>query len=121
VSVWADKVQRDIPQAGIRNIGVVQYMELPAFIKKVCTAPDNCDGHIRPQALNIPDGIFVGRVENIELDWEHVMLNTGLPKLQHCKKSKHDPPFTYLTPELRALVSERFKDDFRRWNYRWPE
>ncbi|MCP4409778.1 MAG: sulfotransferase family protein [Gammaproteobacteria bacterium] len=120
VSTWADKVLRDKPQWGFPEVGITQYMELADFVEKVCAAPRQCDCHIRPQAWHIPVDTWCGRVENIELDWERVMLRTGLPRLERCKTSDHRPPFEYLTRDLRAMVSKRFADDFKRWKYEWP-
>jgi len=64
---------------------------------------------------------FVGRFENLEQDMATVCRRLGIEyhPLPRAKVSKHRPYQEYYTPELAALVGERWRREIEQFGYRF--
>ncbi len=106
-----------------------QHMPFEEFAELICGLPDRkVEKHFRSQSYFlkhkgqlIPD--FVGRLENIQADWEKVqaITNANLP-LQHTNRSgaTHYQEY-YATPRLRELVADRYAEDISSFGYHFDE
>ena len=78
-----------------------------------------------PQQYNVTDDNnklivdFIGRLENIERDFQIICKRIGLPyiKLPHLNKSKHKHYAEYYTKETERVVAEEYKDDIEMFGY----
>ncbi len=64
---------------------------------------------------------YVGRVEQIDRDWEHIGKLTGLPlpKLPYLNNSNHKDYRFYYDDETCQLVAERFKWSIEHYGYKF--
>ena len=62
---------------------------------------------------------FVGKVENIEDDWEEVCGRTGIGdiELPHTNKIPRRSYQEFYTVETMELVAKRYREDFKRFDY----
>ena len=61
---------------------------------------------------------FVGKVENIQEDYDHVCKQIGIEnKLSHYNKSVHPPYRDCYTEETKKIVEEIYKDDLEFFGY----
>lgn len=62
---------------------------------------------------------FVGRVEHMERDYEHVCARLDLePRpLEQVNSSRHRPYAEYYNPQLRDLVGRKFRQDIEMFGY----
>lgn len=110
-----------------RNPGCFRLdMSFAEFAEAVVDVPDHeIDAHARSQYTFFVDSVgrwlpdFVGRLENLRLDWSYACLRAGFPPLEvpHENRSAHEPYRHYYSPRLRDLVAERYARDLRQWNY----
>ena len=104
-------------------------ISFPHFVKKVAQIPDHLsERHYQSQYFLLArDGKlsmdYIGKVENINEDWERLALKYGFePKLIHKKSSAHleEGPRDYrlyYTKELAELVYKRYEKDFLYFGY----
>lgn len=126
-SCWNNKIIENTTLArAFKKMGVELGMDFPSFVQKVYDAPDEkADIHVRSQASILTrEGRllphFVGRVECMEADWDHVRFETsirgvGLGPLRHVnarQKDGFDPTEIIPAPTLK-LIRERFEQDFK--------
>ena len=102
-------------------------MTFETFVEHIASIPDSeADQHFRSQykfleekSKIIPD--FIGKIENMKSDFEDInrQLNTNKLELIHLNKSKAKKISgkEYFSPKVVQLIQERYKEDFRRFNY----
>jgi len=102
-------------------------MSFSEFARTVASIPDdNADEHFRSQADYITNSAgsvavdFVGRYEQLDIDFAQVVRDIGLPdttslaKLQAAPKKNYR---TYYTKETVELVNKRYARDIELFNY----
>jgi hypothetical protein len=106
----------------------IQIPNFDEFIDMVISgnvvAPVHHD-HVRPMKYYLcGDGgtvlaDFVGRFENIDIDWRKLCSRLDVPHvdLPHDNKSKHKPWRECYTDEQLEHVVEHYADDFRIFDY----
>lgn len=105
-------------------------MTFPEFVNAVCATPDwEADTHFQSQyyqlsqmgALTSLD--FIGKLENMEEDFQLIQEHTGLPKMKLDKlNTSHERAYTsHYTPALRAKVAARFAADIDIFEYKFEE
>lgn len=99
-----------------------------AFVRR-CTEEFRHKGAVYSFARNQADYLtsgngsllvdFVGRFERLEADAAVAFAEIGLgePKLPHANRRKRDHYSGFYTPELRAVVADRFAKDIERFGY----
>lgn len=105
-------------------------MSFGEFACAVAAIPDQeADEHFRSQSDCVTNsagrvGIdFVGRYEKLDADFAEVARRIGLPggivlpRLQAAPRRDYT---TYYTPELRALIENRYAEDVELFHYRFP-
>lgn len=102
-------------------------MPFAEFVKVVQQIPDEeADPHFRSQHFAVcgPDNEimadFVGRFENLEVDFAHVVQKIGAPhlKLPHLLLSKGPRPYRdFYDDETAEMVGERFHKDAEIFGY----
>lgn len=72
---------------------------------------------LRPKGVWLPH--FIGKVENIAVDWETVSTILGIPHqpMGHRNKSQHGPYQDYHTTRTRHLVADRFAEEIDIFEY----
>lgn len=134
VSCYSEKIRSDGPERlfvngvhrGLLRYGRFKYgMSFAEFAREVSRIPDaDADPHFRSQSSFLVDGKgelvvdFVGRFESLQEDLSRVAskLNVEM-ELPHLLKSKRDGAAAYYDPITRALVWERYAEDFRLLGY----
>lgn len=105
-------------------------MGFEEFVEAVASIPDaDADEHFRSQYIyltNVRGDIavdFVGRYENLEVDFRHVADRIGLPPnimLPHLQANPRSINYTdYYTAATREVVAARFAQDILRFSYRF--
>ncbi|MAH48562.1 hypothetical protein CMI37_22240 [Candidatus Pacearchaeota archaeon] len=75
------------------------------------------------QSLFNPDGTqrasFIGRYERLQEDFDSVCSNISIKqrKLPHLNKREHKPYQEYYNEESTSIVSERYKEDLKYFDY----
>jgi len=98
-------------------------MSFSEFVKLVVKIPDLlADGHFMSQTAflyrfnkRIPD--YIGKLENIESDWNMLSEKFDLPVLAVKNKTKHVGLSEYYTDELIDIVCQRYKKDISNFDY----
>ena len=140
VSCYKDKVQREIQhnnryyfdtgynQVLIKNLFGSQFnssMSFADFVKLVCKIPDFLsDGHFKSQYSMlykhgnlVPD--FVGKLENMEKDWEIIANRCHCGKLKTVNRTDNEDWMSCYTSEnLVESVAARYKKDIDCFGYR---
>lgn len=126
-SCWNNKlIENEELTPGFVDMGLERGMDFADFIARVAELPDErCDIHVRSQASILTQNgrlvpHFVGRVEHLESDWEHVCYEvkmrcqTDLGPLPHKnRRSNADEDANgELTPEIEQMIRGRFAQDF---------
>jgi hypothetical protein len=135
VSGYRDKILRNRPQKReiLRALGyAMDALETPVsfedFVRAVVVQTDyEMNPHWRVQAsqtlYELLEFSFVGRFERYEADFAAFFQSLGLPpeqtpSLRHLNPSGERDGFKgYFTDELRALVYQRYKQDFDYFGY----
>ncbi|HOP10048.1 MAG TPA: sulfotransferase family 2 domain-containing protein [Oscillospiraceae bacterium] len=93
------------------------------FIKSVCIIPKRfANMHFRSQYLTIYRHgkcmmDFVGKFENLEIDYEPIRAKYGFDPLRHYNKSNRSNWMDYYTPKTAKMVYRKFKKDFEIFGY----
>ena len=127
-SCWNNKVvENENLSARFLAMGVHKGMDFAAFVDVVAATPDDdCDVHVQSQIRFVthegrvlPD--FVGRVERLRADWQHIRyqiwLHTGqelksLPE-KNVRQSAPPKPEEIAAPEVIAKIEARYAEDMR--------
>jgi hypothetical protein len=135
VSTYRDKASTDSQSkrmvdgvfAGFIEAGlpVTGNMSFAEFCEAVCGIPDEkTDKHLRSQTSFLvredqPIVQHIGKVENMEKDWQVIMEKSRLHfKLVHLNKTHHDHYSSYFKDQyLVNLVGDRYADDVRFFDY----
>lgn len=66
---------------------------------------------------------FIGRVENLQADFDEVCDRIGIKRRQlpHVNRSAHKPYWEYYDETSRDVVAERFRRDIDYFGYRFGE
>ncbi|MCH5375255.1 MAG: sulfotransferase family protein [Planctomycetes bacterium] len=131
-SCYRDKIVgptvRDQPFI-LGRFGLVPGMPFADFVRRVAEIPDEqADGHFVSQffALSFqgqPVVDYIGRFENLPADWDHVRQRFGLDPLPWAPVGSARPRLDFqwhrscYTPELVALVRERYAADIQHFGY----
>lgn len=127
-SCWNNKVvENPVLLPRMVEMGITRGMDFDAFVEVVARTPDaKSEIHLRSQTSIVtwrgrvlPD--FVGRVENVEADWNHVryeiQMRCGIdpgPMRRHNMRGQTGPEIAEtLSPETRARIATRYAEDFR--------
>jgi hypothetical protein len=103
-------------------------MTFEEFVREVSKIPDSkADMHFKSQSGILCDKYdnlipnYVGRLENLAEDFEHVSNELGLEGVSlphlHKMKSKNKNYRSYYTEETRRLVEKRYKKDLELFKY----
>jgi hypothetical protein len=126
VSSYVEKVQS----------GAVQRLLEPEFAKQLPPettleefvdfllrqSPESINNHFCPQSWIVhgaQDIQFVGRLENIQEDWQ-VLMDRGVPPLRHIHKTPDIKPWRDMLDENTEKKARHFyRDDFQTWSDWW--
>jgi hypothetical protein len=91
------------------------FLDFCRAIEPLC--PISCNDHIKPQSVIMPKEKmdFIGKVENIELDWATLSARCpDLPKLtSHLNKSEHVHPYSgFLCEASSKIINDFYSEDF---------
>jgi hypothetical protein len=64
---------------------------------------------------------FIGKIENLQNDFNTICDNIGIPRkpLTQRNKSKHDHYSKYYDKETRDIVASRFAEDIEMFGYKF--
>lgn len=139
VSCYEDKVKRPVQHNGkyyfssLYNHRLIKWlygsefnpdMSFEEFAQLVCRIPDTLsDGHFKSQysmlyKRKILSVDYVGKFENLSMDWDPIARQHHLPTLKQRNTSdRSDWTSYYLTREIIDLVANRYKDDIYHFDY----
>ena len=117
---------RDLPETVRSKLGLdPETMTFGDFVRAVCAQDDAVANiHWRSQSAQIVFGVIpyalIGRLETMDRDWFRAyevmrVPDELVPAPVQLNRSQGSP--TEWTDELRALVAERYEDDFRNFGY----
>lgn len=100
-------------------------MTFEKFCEIVCDIPDNkTDKHLRSQSSVLlrngtPIVSYLGKVEKMEGDWNHLMELAGLNvRILHLNQTRHSHYSSHFTDRyLINLVADRYADDIKYFDY----
>lgn len=96
----------------------ISGLEFSQFVKLRLQQASDSQQHFRPQWTWIPNGVsYLGRVESIDSDLSEICKIIGLdtPILKKENQSPKEP--IELTPELKEIIYQVYKEDFIRFGY----
>jgi hypothetical protein len=76
--------------------------------------------HWQPQTCFVPEDVdFIGKIENFQRDFDTVcdMIKISRMNILHSNKTNHKHYSTYYDEETYDLVTKRYSDDLKRFNY----
>lgn len=130
VSFWADKIDGDGMTGGLEALGFRRGMSFEAAARRASEIPDEAtDPHIRSQAFLLADDHgrlrpdLLLRFERLHEDWrllQHVTRRrTGaeLNSLPRRRVSEHDTYLEYYDDETKAVIRQRYAQDFELLGY----
>ena len=86
-------------------------------MKAVAAIPDSdADMHFKSQSALIdgqPD--YIGRVETIGQDWNHVQSVFGVGPIGHHNRTDHAGWESFYSPELATIALERYQQDMEQY------
>ena len=105
------------------NLSFTDFVELVSEI-----SDENADAHFRSQSWFLHDSKgnllpnFVGRFENLKEDFEKVAntLNLAL-KIPHLRKTSHAAYTEWYNERTRALITRRYANDIRLFDYTYGD
>jgi hypothetical protein len=124
-SCYVDKVCRE-PFPAFQRRGIRHGASFDEFVRHVCATPDaEADQHFRAQTYDLVcnDALvptFVGKVENIDDEWEFVQEICALsglhnvPSLPHTNRTDAD---FHIPDNIMGPIYTRYKEDFKVFNY----
>ena len=105
-------------------MGIHKDMSFNNFVNVICEQDDyNSDRHWRSQHCSIMTNKimvdFIGKVENIQLDWRYVcgMMNWNYTKLPRKKTSDHTHYNDYYNTITKEQVRKRYEKDIDLFKY----
>lgn len=94
-----------------------------SFVHELDEKSINDDRHIKHQHLLFPEKhiTFIGRFETLQQDFNTICDNIGIPRqtLPHVNKSEHKRYIEYYNDNTRQIVSELYKEDIKRFKYKF--
>lgn len=93
--------------------GLTEGMPFGRFVAVIADISDaDADMHFRSQTALIPGRPdFVGRVETMERDWQHVRERFGAGPIGHVNRTEHSSWADFYSPQLRRLAESRYRSD----------
>ncbi len=129
VSVYFDKILLTVPLMNPKNKRTkLEFYErwkdksFKEFANDVCDMPNKniTDNHLLPQIYFIPENIdFLGRFENLQNDFVSVTKKLFEKQFDNRKwnVSQHDHYSEYYDKNLKDKVYQKYKKDFKRFEY----
>lgn len=120
-SYWADKLQYE-DEGNAERFDMVGW-SFAAFAYRACRQePSAMDVHYAPQSKILshngtPIVDVVYQLERIDEVWPKLQERWGLPSLPVVNKSDNPKSLSNWTPEIRALVRQRYADDYTLGGY----
>ena len=123
LSCYKNKVAMPISEKNIFACHDINLNDsFDTFVDKICDIPDrDADRHFRSQSwfLINEDQLltdFVGKLENIESDWDYLSQRFKLPAIPH--RNATQKTITEISNRNKQLIQQRYHDDF---NHFYPD
>lgn len=123
ISCYENRVNREEYRGKEVFNGIIGGVCFYDFIRQIIELDDSeADMHIKTQSFYLLKNgkIFVdyiGRVENINEDFNFILEKIGLERFELKKKNPSKRNGEYLTPELKNMIYERYEEDFINFGY----
>lgn len=118
---YHDPAHPDLP--GVRDPELSLNTTFEEFVRFVYKTPDTrADCHFKSMHTFLPKGCCIGKVENLQDDFDLIRKRLKLPMydVPHINKTQKPKRWrNYYTDELKELVGERYKKDVVLYGYRF--